>query len=269
MSKVVLVTGASSGIGKACAEHLAARGYTVYGASRGAVPTGGASFRPLVMDVDDDASVASAVTSILEREGRIDAVINNAGFGYAGAVEDTSIVEAKRQFDTNFFGVLRVCRAALPAMRAAGRGHIVNISSLGGVFGMPFSGLYSATKFALEGMSEALRLELRPFGVHVSLIEPGDIRSNFTQARKATAESETNPAYKDGFRRAQLAAEKDEKNAPPPEPVARLVERVLVARRPRLRYSVGMISQRIVVWLKRLLPARLFEFAIAQAFQIR
>ncbi len=261
---VVLVTGASSGIGRACAEHLHQRGYRVYGASRR--PPAGAPFEAVAMDVDDDASVAAGVALVLEREGRISAVVNSAGFGLAGAVEDTGIAEAKQQFETNFFGVLRVCRAVLPSFRAQGGGRIVNVSSLGGIFGMPFSGMYSASKFALEGMSEALRLETRAFGVHVSLIEPGDFQSNFTTARRMTAEARTSPTYQGAFRRAMASAEKDERNAPTPEPIARLVERVLAARSPRLRYSIGMPGQRIVVLLKRLLPARVFEWALTQAF---
>ncbi len=263
--QVVLITGASSGIGKACAAHLHARGYRVYGASRRPVM---GPFETLSMDVDDDDSVEAAVMHVLSREGQLDAVVNNAGFGFAGAVEDTSVVEAKQQFETNFFGVLRVCRAVLPSFRKQGRGRIVNVSSLGGVFGMPFSGLYSATKFALEGMSEALRLESRPFGVHVSLIEPGDFKSNFTAVRRTTVESRRNPAYREAFGRAMKAAERDEQNAPTPEPIARLVERILVTRSPRLRYSIGMPSQRIVVVLKRWLPAALFEWLLAKAFQL-
>jgi len=265
--QVVLVTGASTGIGRACADHLAARGWRVYGGSRRA-PGGAPAFEALTLDVDDDASVASGVAQVLAREEHIDVVVNSAGFGIAGAVEDTSIIEAKRQLETNFFGVLRVCRAVLPSMRAARCGRIVNISSLGGLFGMPFSGLYSASKFALEGVSEAMRQELRPFGVHVTLIEPGDIRSDFITTRKSTEESNVNAAYQEGFRRAMKAAEADERAAPSADLVAQLVERVLTVRRPRLRYSVGMFSQRIVALLKRWLPERIFEWAIGQAFKI-
>jgi short-subunit dehydrogenase len=264
--KVVLVTGASSGIGRACADHLQARGHRVYGASRRR--PGSAAFEPLAMDVDDDASVETAVRNLLAREGRLDAVVNNAGFGIAGSIEDTSIAEAKAQLETNFFGVLRVTRAVLPTLRAQRSGRIINMSSLGGVFGMPYSGLYSASKFAVEGLSEALRLEVRPFGVHVTLVEPGDVRSEFTAVRRTTSTALTS-AHAEGFRRAMQAAEKDERRAPDPLVVALLVERILRARAPRLRYTVGMQSQRIVVLLKRLLPARLFEWALAGAFQIR
>ena len=265
--QVILVTGASTGIGRACADHLQARGHRVYGGARRACP--GASFESVSLDVDSEESVERAVGEILGREGRLDAVVNNAGFGLAGAIEDTSVAEAKAQMETNFFGVLRVCRAVLPAMRAQRSGRIVNMSSLGGIFGMPYSGLYSASKFALEGMSEALRLETKPYGVHVTLVEPGDFKSNFTTARRTTALSRTHEVYRDGFGRAMKAAEKDEQNAPDPVAIARLVERVLTTRAPRLRYSIGMFSQRVVVLLKRWLPAWMFERLLIGAFEIR
>ncbi len=264
---VVLVTGASSGIGRACAAHLAARGHRVYGAARR--PIAGAAFESLEMDVNHDASVARGVAHIVEREGRIDALVNNAGFAIFGAIEDTSVAEAKEQLETNFFGVLRVTNAVLPKFRSQGGGRVVNVSSLGGVFGMPYSGLYSASKFAVEGMSEALRLEMRPFGVHVSLIEPGDFKTELTAVRRRTAASLRDSAHAGGLARAMKAAEKDEANAPTPEPIAALLERALLARSPRLRYTTGMASQRIVTVLKRILPARLFEFMLTQAFDIR
>ncbi len=189
--RVVLVTGASSGIGRACAEFLAGRGYRVYGGSRRLVA--GSVVESISMDVGDDASVHAAVSTILAREGRIDILVNNAGIAIAGAVEDTSVEEARDQFDVNFFGVLRVCRAVLPAMREQGAGYIVNIGSIGGLIAIPFQGFYSASKFALEGLSESLRLEVRQFGVHVVLIEPGDHRTGLTDNRRRTAESGINP----------------------------------------------------------------------------
>ena len=156
--KVVLITGATAGIGQACAEHLASRGWRVFGAGRRAtasITSSGIEMLPI--DVDDEASVRTCVDAILGKTGRLDAVINNAGFSSRGAVEDTTIEAAKAQFETNFFGVLRVCRAVLPALRASGGGYIINISSLAGLVGLPFTGLYSASKFALEGVSESLR----------------------------------------------------------------------------------------------------------------
>jgi NAD(P)-dependent dehydrogenase (short-subunit alcohol dehydrogenase family) len=266
--KVVVVTGASSGIGKAVAAHLAGRGHRVFGAQRRVAAAGSeesAAVEGVAMDVTDDESVQRAVASIHARAGRIDAVVNNAGNAYMGAVEDTSIGEARAQLETNFFGVLRVCRAVLPAMRARGSGHIVNMSSLAGILGLPFSGLYSASKFALEGMTESLRLETRRFGIRVSLIEPGDFRSDLAATRRTVDGAEKDDAYREAFARFQAQQEKDEAAAPTPEPVARLVERILADPRPRLRYTVGMPAQRIVVPLKRLLPQRWFEALLVRA----
>ena len=265
--RVVLVTGASSGIGKACAEHLAARGFRVFGAQRHATSdqTRAGAAENLTMDVDDEDSVNRTIQIVLEKAGRLDAVVNNAGFALMGSVEDTSIEEAKAQMETNFFGVLRVCRAVLPTMREQGRGHIINISSLAGVLGLPFSGLYSASKFALEGMSESLRLETRRFGVRVVLIEPGDFRTQLPARRRIASASETNDAYREAFTRFKVSQDKDEAKAPTPEPVAHLVERILHSDAPAARYSIGMLGQRIVVPLKRLLPQRVFEWALSKA----
>jgi len=269
-AKVVLVTGASSGIGRACAEHLVTRGWQVFGAQR-RVPAEGAGLAGvamLAMDVDDDASVARAVATVHERAGRIDAVVNNAGAAWMGSVEDTSIDEARAQLETNFFGALRVCRAVLPIMRAQRDGYIVNVSSLAGVLGLPFSGLYSASKFALEGMSESLRFEARRFGIKVVLIEPGDFRTGLPGARRETAGAQENGAYREALARFKTQQDKDEAGAPTPEPVARLVARVLETPNPRLRYSVGMLSQLIVLPLKWFLPQRVFEAVLVRALSL-
>jgi len=265
--KVVVVTGASSGIGHACALHLASRGWRVFGTQRrppsdGAAPAG---VSMVAMDVDDDRSVADGIRAVHGRAGRIDAVVNNAGNAWMGSVEDTSIAEARAQLETNFFGVLRVCQAVLPIMRAQGAGHIVNVSSLAGVLGLPFSGLYSASKFALEGMSESLRHEARPFGVHVVLVEPGDFATGLPTARRLTAAAERNDTYRAAFAKFKVQQDKDEAGASTPEPVAALVAAILASPRPQLRYTVGQLGQRIVVPLKRYLPQRLFEFVLVRA----
>jgi NAD(P)-dependent dehydrogenase (short-subunit alcohol dehydrogenase family) len=263
MPKVILITGASSGIGQACGEHLAARGFRVFGAQRRPAPSN--AVETITMDVTDDASVERGVATVLERAGRIDVVVNNAGFAIQGSVEDTSIAEAREQLETNFFGALRVCRAVLPVMRQQGGGHIVQISSLAGVIGLPFSGLYSASKFALEGMTESLRLETRRFGIHVAMIEPGDFQSNLPATRRTAAACAANEAYRDAMARACAQQAKDEANAPPPAAIAQLVERIINDPNPRLRYSVGMLEQRIVIPLKRYLPHRVLEFILVKA----
>ena len=255
--RVVLVTGASSGIGYACAELLAARGYRVYGASRR--PVASPLVEPISMDVRDDASVHDAAAQIIAREGRIDIVVNNAGIAIAGAVEDTSIEEAREQFDVNFFGVMRVCRAVLPALREQRTGYIVNIGSIGGLVAIPFQGLYSASKFALEGLSESLRLEVSRFGVHVVLIEPGDHRTGLTGNRRNTMDSQSNPAYRDRFQRAVERMAAYEQHGPEPQAVAHLLLRIVNNPRPRLRYATGPIPERAAIWLKRLMPYSVVE----------
>ncbi len=279
--QVVLITGASSGIGRACAEHLQACGYRVYGTSRTAAwPAGrppdparavgqasGLPCRAHPLDVTSDESVAAAVQFVLEREGAIDIVVNNAGFGIAGAAEDTPPDEARAQFETNFFGTMRVCRAVLPAMRRRGAGCIVNISSIAGLVGIPFQALYSASKFAVEGFTEALRMEVAPFGIRVALVEPGDFRTGFTANRRIAAGA--SDAYRDRQARAVGVMERDETRGPSPAAVARLVHRIVTLRSPRLRYSVGPASERLVLLLKRFVPARLFERGIAAYYRVR
>ncbi len=178
---VVLVTGASSGIGAAAAALLAARGHTVVGVSRRAeAPVG---VEAATIDIDDDESVRAGVAEVLARHGRIDVVVNAAGYGLAGPVETTDLSVARAQMETNFWGTVRVTREALPALRASGDGLVVNVSSLAGVFALPFQAYYSASKFALEGWSESLAYEVAPHGVQVTLVEPGNINSGFTDGR--------------------------------------------------------------------------------------
>lgn len=265
--QVVLVTGASSGIGQAVAGHLAARGWRVFGTSRQQA-TGPAAVNMLPMDVDQDDSVLHAIATIVEKTGRLDAVVNNAGWALMGPIEDTSLAEARAQMETNFFGVLRVCHAALPIMRRQQSGYIVNISSLGGAFGMPFAGIYSASKFAIEGLSESLRLEVYRWGIRVVLIEPGDIRSQLPARRRTAEASLRDSPYEKIFQRFQAKQAGDEAKAPSPDLVAALVERVLRHPNPALRYSVGSLEQRIVLPLKRLVPHSLFERILRAAMEV-
>jgi NAD(P)-dependent dehydrogenase (short-subunit alcohol dehydrogenase family) len=262
--RVVLVTGASSGIGLACATHLAGRGYRVYGTSRRAATSQAGSVAMLVADVTDDRSVEQAVAAVLAREGRLDIVVNNAGMGIAGPVENTSIEEAKRQFEVNFFGAFRVCRAVLPTLRSQRSGYIVNIGSIGGLIAIPYQAMYSASKFALEGLSESLRMEVRPFGVRVVLIEPGDHKTAITENR--TEMTGVTDAYSQSFQAALARTAHDEQNGPGPAQVARLLYRIVNTRNPRLRYTIGPATQRAAVWLKRLLPYSVTEYSIRSYF---
>jgi len=267
--KVVLITGASSGIGQACARHLARRGYQVFGTSRRPQPEAEEPFEMIPMDVTDEDSVRQGVATVLARAGRLDAVVNNAGFGFGGSVEDTSIDEARELFETNFFGMLRVCRAVLPHMRERRAGTIVNVSSLAGLISQPFVGMYCATKFAVEGVTEALRMEVRPFGIHVVMIEPGDTQTGFTANRRRTQASQAASPYADSMQRVLAVIELDEKTGCSPEAAARTLERVLRSRSPRLRYPVANASQRFAAAARKLMPAGLFERLLTQYYRAR
>jgi short-subunit dehydrogenase len=271
--RVILVTGASSGIGKCSAEYLAQQGFRVYGTSRRVDSTDSDQrssneklFEMIQMDVTDDSSVKNGIDSIIARESCIDVVINNAGFPIIGSLEDTTIEEAKNQLDTNFFGALRVCRAVLPTMRKQRSGYIVNISSIGGLIGLPYQSAYSASKFALEGAMEALRLEVKPFGIHIVLIEPGDFKTDITLHRHKTAKSNQNSVYYETFVNVLQTVESGEQNGPTPELIAKLIHKVVNQNSPRIRYTVGTIPQRSATLLKKFLPSQLFESLIAKTF---
>ncbi len=201
MDKVVLVTGASAGIGRATATNLAAAGWAVVGASRRGTASEG--WTGLVMDVDDDGSVAAGVRSVIDRFGHIDALVTCAGWGLAGAVENTPIADAKAQLETLFWGTVRVVQTVLPAMRANKSGRIVLFSSIGGVIGLPFQAFYSASKFAIEGWGEALAYEVGPFGIKVTLVQPGNFRTDFTENRRTVKPPTTaeEAERRDGTRR--------------------------------------------------------------------
>lgn len=240
--KVVLVTGASSGLGRSLAEHLHREGYRVYGTSRRADgktnPFGDYSL--VQMDVDDDGSVAAGVQAVIAREGLIDAVICNAGMGLAGSIEDTTVEEALAQFQTNFFGVHRVCRAVLPHLRGRPRSSLIVIGSIAGQFGLPFQGFYSASKHALEGYCESLRMELRRTPVRVSIVEPGSFATNFSSGRKFIAAVSAATFYQDAFKRALAQMEKEEREERADvQLLCDAVEGLLEMAEPPARIAVG------------------------------
>jgi NAD(P)-dependent dehydrogenase (short-subunit alcohol dehydrogenase family) len=243
--KVILITGASSGLGKATALLLSDKGYRVFGTTRN--PAGAAAnYEMLQLEVRSDESVAECIDRIMKASGRIDVVINNAGYELAGAIEETSITEAKAQFETNFFGAARIVKAVLPVMRRQHAGHIVNISSLAGLLGVPFHGFYSASKFALEGYSESLSHEVSGFNIRVSLIEAGFLKTNL--AKSSQAAGQEIEAYSQLRRGAsQYFAEAVAKGDDPAK-VADLILSIIESNPVRLRYRIG----RAAVWLPRL-----------------
>jgi NAD(P)-dependent dehydrogenase (short-subunit alcohol dehydrogenase family) len=211
------------------------------------------------MDVGDDEAVSEGFDCVLQGAGRIDALVVGAGFGLAGPVELTTIDEAKAQFETNFFGAVRCVKAALPPMRHNGGGKIILVSSIGGVIGIPFQAFYSASKFALEGYGESLAYEVAPFGIHVTMIEPGNIKTDFTGVRKFVASNPKDNPYAATAAHAISLMERDEQRGAPAMDVARAIEKTLGAKRPKRRFSVGKPGERIGIPAKRLLSHRLFE----------
>jgi NAD(P)-dependent dehydrogenase (short-subunit alcohol dehydrogenase family) len=262
--RIVFVTGSSAGIGRACVDRLRRCGHIVYGGSRSFAH----SFNDydLWCDVTDSHSVGEAIAHILRKEGRIDVVVNCAGIGVAGPVELTPVETAKSQFETNFFGPLRVCQAVLPQMRKNRAGLIVNISSIGGLVALPYQGIYSASKFALEGLTEALRMEVSRFGVRVVLVEPGDFCTNFTKSRTRSQEA-VDDDYTSQFERAIVAIENDEQNGWPPERVAQLIQRIMDEPAPRMRYRIAPFLEALVVIFRHLLPFSIYSRLILDHFE--
>jgi NAD(P)-dependent dehydrogenase (short-subunit alcohol dehydrogenase family) len=268
--KVVLITGASTGFGQLMARLLHEQGYRVWGTTRGKVEAGRnphGDFRLISCNVDDDASAQAAVEHVIATEGRIDVLVNNAGFGIYGALEETSVEEAKAVMETNFFGMHRMCRAVLPSMRARGSGQIINISSISGRIAAPFQGIYSASKFAVEGYSESMRYEVRPFGIEVTMVEPGDFSTGFLAARHFTAEAAATSYDPWCSTSCKLTLEGVSKG-PGPELVAVAVLKAIEARSPKLRYLVGKREQKQGAVLKGLVPYWIFERSIAKYYGV-
>jgi NAD(P)-dependent dehydrogenase (short-subunit alcohol dehydrogenase family) len=257
--KVVLITGASSGVGQSTARLLSQKGYKVFGTSRNpssAEPI--PAVEMLALDVRSDASVSACVTAIVNQVGRVDVLVNNAAYELAGALEEISLEEAKAQFETNFFGVVRMVTAVLPSMRRQRRGQIINVSSLSGATSIPFMGVYSASKFAVEGYTEALRMEVRPFNIQVSLTEAGFLKTPMMDKRQTSA-ARVNEY--DPWRRRAFAAIRDrEEKGPGPQLVAETILKIISSKTPRLHYLIGF-QARFVSWLQWFLSEGAYERA--------
>ena len=273
MSKVALVTGASSGIGAATVRRLLERGYRVYAAARrvermAELERLGA--RLISLDVTDDASMVSAIATIEQEAGRLDLLVNNAGYGAYGALEDVPLSEGRRQFDVNLFGLARLCQLSIPMMRAQKSGRIINVSSMGGRFGEPFGSWYHATKFAVEGLSDSLRMELKPFGVDVVVIQPGAIRTEWNGiARDSLVETSGATAYGPyALRYATFLADADKDGgfASKPDVVAAAIVRAATVNRPKTRYAVGG-GAGVILALVKLLPDRALDWILWRASQ--
>jgi len=269
--KVALVTGASSGIGLHTARALARKGWTVYAVARRTdrlAELDADGVNTFAMDVTDDASMRAGVDRVLAAEGRIDLLVNNAGYGSFGALETVPIDEARSQFEVNIFGAARLTQLVLPTMRAQRSGRIINISSIGGVMYEPLGSWYHATKFALEGLSDSLRVEIAPFGIDVVLVQPGPIRTEWnTIARNGLLESTAGTAYEGAgisAARTMESADRPGRGAPP-EHVAQIILRAAEADRPRTRYPAGRGARTIII-ARRLLPDRAFDALLMRLY---
>lgn len=263
--KVILITGASSGLGRAAAELLAHRGFRVFGTSRAPSPQPDRPYEMLPLDVRSDQSVCDCVEQVIARAGRLDVLVNSAGYPLVGPAEESSIQQAKDQLETNFFGAVRVVQAVLPHMRRQLAGRIINVSSMAGAIGLPGQPFYCASKFALEGFTEGLFYEVECFGIQVCLVQPGFFKTEID--RSAIEGDRPLPAYDSLRDNIRATLQRGFQAAPPPIRFARLLARIIDNPNPRLRYSVGD-GTTISLWCKALLPMSLFSRGIRRFYRL-
>lgn len=267
MAQVVLVTGASSGIGREIAHTLVQNNYIVYGTSRTPQRYSELPYAMLALDLHDPNSFKACIAEIIDQEGRIDVLVNNAGAGITGPLEETPIDESKKAFETNFFGPMALINEVLPVMRGQNSGCIINISSIAGYMGLPFRGVYSATKSALEIITEAYRLELAPFNIRVCSIAPGDFATNIAAGRfHAPVIDES--AYATTYGQTLKLIDDHVDHAPSPEPMASKVLQVIQMAHPKPHYAVGTWLQKFSLVLKRLLPQKVYERMLRNHYKL-
>jgi len=269
MPKVVLITGGSSGIGKAIGEYLHTKNYIVYGTSRNpenhlnSVP-----FTLLSLDVTKPASVDAAISEIIEKEGRLDVLVNNAGVGITGPVEETPLEEIRNAFEINFYGPLHVIKTVLPHMRTQGSGHIVNITSIAGYMGLPYRGIYSATKGALELITEAYRMETKQFGIQMTNVAPGDFATNIAQGRYHAPILDNSP-YQEAYGRSVAMMDAHVDAGSDPNQMAKVIHTIIETKHPKIHYKVGAFLQKISVTLKRILPDKMYERMLMKHYKLK
>ena len=259
MQETVLITGASSGFGQVIARYLTQKGFSVWGTSRKAgTEMSGSDFKMIPMDVQNADSIRAAVKHIIDTDGRIDVLINNAGISLVSPLEETPLATMQAVMDVNLYGVLRVCQAVIPTMRQQKNGLIINISSIGGLMGLPFRGAYSASKFALEGATESLSMEMKPFGISVCMVEPGDFKTRIAQNRLRVDLADNSP-YGHISTMVEEVANMQMEKAASPELLGPAIYSIVRKEKPKLRYRVGSFMEKLSVLLKKVLPGRLFE----------
>jgi len=267
MHKVVLITGGSSGIGKSVGVFLSQKGFVVYGTSRNPKKIKDHPFKLVALDLNKIDTIKKAVADVISNEGRLDILINNAGMGITGSIEDTPTDEMRKVFNTNFFGAIDVIKAVLPQMRKQKNGLIINITSVAGYMGLPFRGIYSATKGALELTTEAMRMEVKEFGIKVTNVAPGDFTTNIAAGRYHT------PVFKDSSYKKAYQNNLDLMNADVdagenPIKIAKAIYKIINTKNPKIHYKVGSFMQKFAIVLKRILPDKVFEKLIMNNFKM-
>jgi short-subunit dehydrogenase len=267
MSKVVLITGGSSGIGKSIGEFLQEKGFTVYGTSRNPKNYPDSKFPIVALDVTMADTISSCIAEVLEQESRIDVLINNAGAGITGPIEEIPDAEIKRNFETNFFGPINVIKAVLPAMRSQNSGLIINITSIAGYMGLPFRGVYSASKGALELITEAFRMELKDFNIEMTNVAPGDFATNIAAGRYHAPVLEGSP-YKEKYGHSLTMMDEHVDEGNDPKEMAEAIYKVIETKSPKIHYKVGAFMQKFSIVLKRILPDKMYEKLLMNHYKL-
>ncbi len=267
MSKVVFITGASSGIGKSIGEFLHAKGFIVYGTSRNPERITDSVFPLLALDVRNKESITQAIDIILQKSGRIDVVINNAGVGITGPIEEIPTEEIKNNFETNLFGPIEVMKAALPFMRSQKSGLIINITSIAGYMGLPYRGIYSASKGALELITEALRMEVKSFGIHITNVAPGDFTTNIAAGR-FHAPLIKGSAYEIPYGTTLSMMNEHVDSGSNPNEMAKAIYKIIQTSSPKGHYKIGAFMQKFSIVLKRILPDKVFEKMLMNHYKL-
>lgn len=267
MSKVVLITGGSSGIGKSIGEYLTSKDFTVYGTSRNPANYPDSIFPLVVLDVTKPETIATCISEILEKEDKIDVLVNNAGAGINGPLEEIPEAEIKRNFETNFFGPINVIKAVLPSMRKHNRGLVINVTSIAGYMGLPYRGVYSASKGALGLITEAFSMELKAFNIKMCTLAPGDFATNIAAGRYHAPVIEDSP-YKAQYGYSLKMIDDHVDSGSDPKEVAHQILKIINTSKPKLHYKVGVFMQKFSVVLKHVLPGRVYEKLLMKHYKI-
>jgi short-subunit dehydrogenase len=267
MSKVILITGASSGIGKSAAEFLSAKGFKVYGTGRNPKINEKNGYSLIPLDVTKPETISLAIDSIIKSEGRLDVLVNNAGMGITGPIEDTPTNEMRKVFETNFFGAIDMMKAVLPQMRKQQSGTIINVTSIAGYMGLPFRGVYSATKGALDLVSEAIRMEVKEFGIQIATIAPGDVATNIAAGRYHTPVFE-NSAYKEKYQMNLDLMDLHVDSGMDPIKMAEKIHQIINLKQPNVHYRVGAFMEKFSTLLKKILPSKRYEKLLMNHYKL-